>query len=87
MGAEEAKRRETLRVAEGQAKAEGKGVWSEEPESVSLFLIEELGADWQQRLVSFQMPSDPHAFISENKDRDFDGELFRPSCYLVWTTR
>lgn len=20
------------------------------------------------------MPSDPHAFISENKDRDFDGE-------------
>jgi hypothetical protein len=30
-----------LRVAEGQAKAEGKGVWSEEPESVSLFLIEE----------------------------------------------
>ena len=34
----------------------------------------EYGADWQQRLVSFQMPSDPHAFISENKDRDFDGE-------------
>lgn len=28
----------------------------------------------QQRLVSFQMPADPHAFISENKDRDFDGE-------------
>ena len=36
LGAEEAKRRETLRVAEGQAKSEGKGVWSEEPESVSL---------------------------------------------------
>jgi len=35
LGAEEAKRRETLRVAEAQAQAEGKGVWSEEPEGVS----------------------------------------------------
>jgi staphylococcal nuclease domain-containing protein 1 len=40
LGAEEAKRRETLRVAEAQAKAEGKGVWSEEPESVSPLLIQ-----------------------------------------------
>lgn len=35
LGAEEAKRRETLRNAESQAKAEGKGVWSEEAENVS----------------------------------------------------
>lgn len=34
LGAEEAKRRETLRNAEAQAKTEGKGVWSEDAENV-----------------------------------------------------
>lgn len=29
---------------------------------------------FKQRLVSFQMPTDPHAFILEHKDRDIDGE-------------
>ncbi|WVF72237.1 hypothetical protein IAT40_007049 [Kwoniella sp. CBS 6097] len=58
LGAEEAKKRESLRVVEQQAKAEGKGIWAEQPES--------------QRTVSFQMPADPHAFVAENKDKDID---------------
>lgn len=36
LGAEEAKRRENLRAAEASAKEEGKGLWSEYRESVSL---------------------------------------------------
>jgi staphylococcal nuclease domain-containing protein 1 len=40
LGAEEAKRRESLRNAEAQAQAEGKGVWSENPENVCCQLIE-----------------------------------------------
>lgn len=35
LGAEEAKRRENLKAIEAQAQAEGKGVWTEEPENVS----------------------------------------------------
>jgi len=35
LGADEAKRREGLRAAESQAKAEGLGVWSEQSENVS----------------------------------------------------
>jgi len=35
-----------------------------------------MGTDFeQQRTVSFQMPADPHAFISEHKGKDIDGEL------------
>ncbi|WWD01433.1 hypothetical protein V866_008377 [Kwoniella sp. B9012] len=58
LGAEEAKKREQLRAVEDQAKSEGKGLWAEQPES--------------QRTVSFQMPSDPHAFVAEHKDNDID---------------
>ncbi|WVR05260.1 hypothetical protein IAU60_002272 [Kwoniella sp. DSM 27419] len=58
LGAEEAKKRESLRVIEQQAKAEGKGMWDEQPEN--------------QRTVSFQMPADAQAFVSEYKDRDID---------------
>ncbi|WWC90066.1 uncharacterized protein L201_004999 [Kwoniella dendrophila CBS 6074] len=58
LGAEEAKKREQLRAVEQQAKAEGKGLWAEQPES--------------QRTVSFQMPADPHAFVAEHKDHDID---------------
>ncbi|KAK8869858.1 hypothetical protein IAR55_000426 [Kwoniella newhampshirensis] len=58
LGAEEAKKRETLRTFEAQAKAEGKGIWDDQPEN--------------QRTVSFQMPADPHAFVAENEDRDID---------------
>ncbi len=38
LGAEEAKRREGLRAAEAQAKADGKGLWAEQPENVGTFL-------------------------------------------------
>ncbi|WWC61150.1 uncharacterized protein I303_103729 [Kwoniella dejecticola CBS 10117] len=58
LGAEEAKKREQLRAIEQQAKSEGLGLWAEQPES--------------QRTVSFQMPSDPHAFVAEHKDHDID---------------
>lgn len=37
LGEAEAKRRENLRNAENQAKADGKGVWSEQPETVRPF--------------------------------------------------
>ncbi|RSH91298.1 hypothetical protein EHS25_009597 [Saitozyma podzolica] len=58
LGAEEAKKRENLRAAETQAKAENKGIWAEQSEN--------------QRTVSFQMPADPHAFIAEHKGQDID---------------
>ncbi|WVQ78068.1 hypothetical protein IAT38_000149 [Cryptococcus sp. DSM 104549] len=58
LGAEEAKKREGLRTFEAQAKAEGKGIWAEQPEN--------------QRTVSFQMPTDPHSFIAEHKDEEID---------------
>lgn len=47
LGAEEAKRRENLRQAESQAQAEGKGVWSEDPENVRLcsFVLYHFGED------------------------------------------
>lgn len=40
LGAEEAKRREGLRVAEQQAQTEHKGVWAEEPENVSGLMLD-----------------------------------------------
>lgn len=81
LGAEEAKRRESLRGAESQAQAEGKGLWSENPENVCGTVPKQSEAEGrelngcQQRLVSFQMPADPHAFIAEHKDREIDGEF------------
>lgn len=60
LGAEEAKKRENLRVIEAQAKSEGKGIWDEQPEN--------------QRTVAFQMPTDPQAFIADHKDEEIDGE-------------
>ncbi|AFR93247.2 nuclease domain-containing protein 1 [Cryptococcus neoformans C23] len=58
LGAEEAKKRENLRVIEAQAKSEGKGIWDEQPEN--------------QRTVAFQMPTDPQAFITDHKDEEID---------------
>ncbi|TYJ56577.1 hypothetical protein B9479_002669 [Cryptococcus floricola] len=58
LGAEEAKKRDALRAVEAQAKAEGKGIWDEQPES--------------QRTVSFQMPTDPQAFIAEHKGEEIE---------------
>ncbi|WVO12839.1 hypothetical protein L204_100447 [Cryptococcus depauperatus] len=58
LGAEEAKKREVFQTIETQAQAEGKGLWAEQPEN--------------QRIVAFQMPTDPQAFISEYRDKEID---------------
>lgn len=49
---------EPLKEAQAKAEAEGRGVWSTEPES--------------QRTVSYQMPIDAHAFIAETNGKEID---------------
>lgn len=49
---------EALKEAQEKAEAEGRGVWSTEPES--------------QRTVAYQMPADAHAFIAEHKGEEID---------------
>lgn len=74
LGAEEAKRRETLRALESEAKNAGLGVWAE-AETVSLVGSLRAALTNQQRTVSFQLPADTQAFINEHKGREIDGEL------------
>lgn len=58
LGADEAKRRESLRQAETDAKTAEKGLWAPTGES--------------QRMVSFQMPADSQAFLNDYKGQELD---------------